>query len=84
MVAEWYQVRGKGAQDCPGGRQSSARRGDFTRAGALHMVSRSGGATQRTLSQGSLQTPKPNDPDLGRPEWQEAGFLVELQLREDN
>lgn len=85
------QVQGKGAQGCPGRRQSSASGGVIalrvilTRAEAQHMVSRLGSTTQRkTLSRGGLQTRKPNDPDLGRPEWQEAGFLVELQLRGDN
>lgn len=39
---------------------------------------------QRTaLGRGSLLTPNRSNPDLVRPEWQEAGFLVELQLKGD-
>lgn len=48
------------------------------------MVSRFGSTTQKTLSRRGIQTRKPNNPDLERPEKQEAGFLVKLQLREDN
>lgn len=69
----------------PKGVSSNLSEGDFnSRRGAAYgfLVGR---RIQRTAwSQGNLLTWKPSNPDLGGPEWQRDGFLVELQLKGDN
>lgn len=63
------------------GRQLKSLMGDFnTPRGAAYGL-RVGRRIQRTtLRRGNLLTPKPSIPDFVGPEWQETGFLVELQL----
>ena len=67
------------------GRRLKSLMGDFnTPRGAAYGL-RVGRRIQRTtLRRGSLLTPKPSIPDFVGPEWQETGFLVELQLKRDN
>lgn len=67
------------------GVSSNLSEGDFnTRRGAAYGFHVGQRIQRTTLRRGSLLTPKPSNPDIVWPEWQEAGFLVELQLKGDN